>query len=72
MSALPFVGICFVANVQFNTGVVVGNLAQAYHVSNLAYVFGIIVNPVGVLEYLAYVMVFAETVLLPTILIKVL
>jgi uncharacterized membrane protein SpoIIM required for sporulation len=63
-SALPIIGIYYVISVQYDTGVVLGNLAQAYHVSNLAYVFSIIVSPVGILEYSAYIFVFAETVML--------
>jgi hypothetical protein len=64
LSALPIFGIYFMLIVQYNTGVVIGNLAQAYHVSNLAYIVGIMLNPVGILEYSAYIFVFAETVML--------
>lgn len=65
LSALPIVGIYFMPIAQYNTGVVIGNLAQAYHVSNLAYVVAIVLNPVGILEYSAYIFVFAETLMLP-------
>jgi len=62
--ALPFIGIYYMAQTQYNTGVAVGNLAQAYHVSNLAYIAGITLTPVGILEYAAYILVFAETLML--------
>jgi len=64
LSALPIIGIYYMAEIQYNTGVVVGNLAQAYHMSNLAYIAGITLTPVGILEYAAYILVFAETIML--------
>jgi uncharacterized membrane protein SpoIIM required for sporulation len=64
LSALPIIGIYYMVEVQYNTGVVVGNLAQATHMSNLAYIAGITLTPVGILEYSAYILVFAETLML--------
>jgi hypothetical protein len=64
LTALPIIGIYYMAQIQYNTGIVVGNLAQAYHVSNLVYMAGITLTSVGILEYAAYVLVFSETLML--------
>ena len=64
LSALPIIGIYFMAETQYNTGVWVGNLARVTYFSNLAYIAAIMLTPVGLLEYSAYILVFSETLML--------
>jgi len=60
----PFFGILFEVFVQFNTGYAFGALAQHYHVNNLQVTLFTLVTPVGILEYSAYILALAESIML--------
>jgi len=60
----PAFGIFFAVYVQFNTGYAFGALAQNYHVNNLQITLLTLVTPVGILEYSAYILALAESIIL--------
>jgi len=60
----PIFGIIFAVYVQFNTGYAFGALAQNYNWNNLQLTLTVLVTPVGILEYSAYILALAESIIL--------
>jgi len=61
---IPVFGILFAVFVQFNTGYAIGALAQAYNVNNVQATLILLVTPVGILEYSAYILALAESIII--------
>jgi len=61
---IPAFGIFFAVYVQFGTGYAFGALAQVYHVNNLQITLLTLLTPVGILEYSAYILALAESIIL--------
>jgi len=59
---VPFFGIFFALYVQFNTGYILGALAQAYNIGNVQATLSILASPIGLLEYSAYTLALAESI----------
>jgi len=60
----PIFGILFAVYVQFNTGYTLGALAQAYNVNNVQATLILLATPVGILEYSAYILALAESIII--------
>jgi uncharacterized membrane protein SpoIIM required for sporulation len=63
MGLVPVAGVVEAAVVQYNTGWTIGAYASAVHVPSVLYVLNLLLSPVGILEYLAYIVLLAESVL---------
>jgi uncharacterized membrane protein SpoIIM required for sporulation len=61
---IPIFGVLFAVYVQFNTGYALGALSQVYGVNNVQATLTILVTPVGILEYSAYVLALAESIII--------
>jgi len=60
----PVFGIPFAIYVQFSTGYALGALAQTYHVNNVQITLLLLATPVGILEYSAYILALAESIII--------
>ena len=61
---IPIFGILFAVYVQFSTGYTIGALAQAYHLNNVLVTLTLLTTPIGILEYTAYILSLAESIIL--------
>jgi uncharacterized membrane protein SpoIIM required for sporulation len=62
-TVIPIIGIYWMPLVQYNTGFAIGNLAKATGTDNILYLSAIVVSPVGILENMAYILIYAEALM---------
>jgi uncharacterized membrane protein SpoIIM required for sporulation len=60
---IPYYGVIWMGAIQYNTGFLVGELAKATGIDNILYISALVTDPVGVLEFLAYILICAESLL---------
>jgi hypothetical protein len=61
---VPIIGFVWMSFVQLNTGYILGNLAKAYGVDYILIISNIVTSPTGLLEYSAYILSLAESIVL--------
>jgi len=61
---IPVFGILFAIFVQFSSGYAIGALSQVYHVNNVQVILIALASPVGILEYSAYILALAESIII--------
>jgi uncharacterized membrane protein SpoIIM required for sporulation len=61
---IPAFGIFFAVFMQFSTGYAFGAVAETYHVNGILLTLLALATPVGILEYSAYILALAESIIL--------
>jgi uncharacterized membrane protein SpoIIM required for sporulation len=60
---IPIYRVIWMGAIQYNTGFLLGELSKASGIDNILYVSALVTHPVGVLEFSAYILVYAESLL---------
>jgi uncharacterized membrane protein SpoIIM required for sporulation len=60
---IPIYGVIWMGAIQYNSGFLLGELSKATGIDNVLYLSALVTDPVGVLEFLAYILICAESLL---------